>query len=633
MTGSAGFFFVLLAVVLLVSPLLAISAFLRVRKVQAADAQIPGLLQRIFALETQLAALAQHVVALEQQLAGRPAPPSAPPAVAVTPSAPTIVPAAATHTPVPQPGSVFAPPPLHAAPDKPSSALDLETLIAGRWLNRIGILALLLAVSFFLKYAFDNNWIGPAGRVAIGILLGSAMLPWSHWLLGRGYAYFSEGIAGLGEAVLYVSIWAGWHYYALFSQTTAFAAMIVVTALMAAVALGRNSQRIALLSLLGGFLTPALVSTGRNEQVVLFTYLLILGAGLLLVAARRDWRSLMPVSFALTQIYFWGWYERFYAPQALERTVAFAALFFLLYAAGPVLRSMRVGQLLSLDALLVLANAGMFLLALHTTLWPAYRWALTVAVLLLSAGHLLLAQRFSPSTKTESPAARLLFAGLALTFATLAIPIRLDGKWITFAWAVEGAVLVWSGFRAVSPRLRQAGYFLLAVAAFRLVALPIPAPQFLLNARFATYLVVVACLAASLVAARDSWDTLGSGEKEWFGLLAVASNVFSLMALSLEFWDYFGRGSMPRIERELAQHLSLSILWIIYATALILVGVKRQSALLRWQALALFGLAVGKVFLYDLSYLQRFYRIVSFLILGLVLLVVSFQYQRKLTRK
>jgi uncharacterized membrane protein len=256
-----------------------------------------------------------------------------------------------------------------------------------------------------------------------------------------------------------------------------------------------------------------------------------------------------------------------------------------------------------------------------------------VAVLLLSAGHLLLAQRFSPSAKTESSAARLLFAGLALTFATLAIPIRLDGKWVTFAWAVEGAVLVWSGFRAVSPRLRQAGYFLLAVAAFRLIVLPIPAPQFLFNARFVTYLVVVACFAASLAAARNSWDTLGSGEKEWFGLLAVACNVFPLMALSLEFWDYFGRGSTPRIERELAQHLSLSILWIIYATALLLAGVKRQSALLRWQALALFGLVVGKVFLYDLSYLERFYRIVSFLILGLVLLVVSFQYQRKLTRK
>src|SRR3989441_11702917 len=102
-----------------------------------------------------------------------------------------------------------------AAARHPAPRLDMETLIAGKWLNRLGILALLFAVSFFIKYAFDNNWVGPRGRVAIGLLLGSALLPWSGWLLRRGYPYFSEGIAGLGAAGLYLSLWAGWHYYRL----------------------------------------------------------------------------------------------------------------------------------------------------------------------------------------------------------------------------------------------------------------------------------------------------------------------------------------------------------------------------------------------------------------------------------
>ena len=107
---------------------------------------------------------------------------------------------------------------------------NFEAMVAGRWLNYVGILALLFAVTFFLKYAFDNNWVGPRGRVGIGLLMGSALYPWSHWLLDRGYKYFSEGIAALGAAVLYLSLWAGWHYYAIFSQSTAFALMIVVTA-------------------------------------------------------------------------------------------------------------------------------------------------------------------------------------------------------------------------------------------------------------------------------------------------------------------------------------------------------------------------------------------------------------------
>ena len=87
------------------------------------------------------------------------------------------------------------------------------------------------------------------------------------------------------------------------------------------------------------------------------------------------------------------------------------------------------------------------------------------------------------------------------------------------------------------------------------------------------------------------------------------------------------------MDRSLAQHLALSLLWTAYATVLILIGVKRSSALLRWQALALFGLVVMKVFLYDSSYLDRVYRILSFFILGVVLLVVSFLYQRRASRE
>lgn len=620
---SLEFLVFLAAVSLIASPILAIIAILRTRKPETSAAQLAPILQRLCTLEKRVAELQSRGVAspatapAQAPVAPQAAPPPAPRPAPVPPAAPPVVHAA---------------PPLLHAHAKASSALDLETLIAGRWLNRIGILAVLLSISFFLKYAFENNWIGPTGRIAIGILLGSAMLPWSGWLLDRGYSYFSEGIAGLGEAVLYVSLWAGWHYYNLFSQTAAFAAMIAVTALMAAVALGRNSQRIALLSLLGGFLTPVIVSTGKNEQVVLFTYLLILGAGLLVIAVRRNWRWLIPVSFLITHIYFWGWHDRFYAPQFLERTVAFAALFFLLYAAGPVLRACRSGDLLGEDTLLVLANAGAILLALYAMLWPDHRWAMTIAVLILSAVHLPVAQQILSSGKAAS-FARLLFAGLALAFATLAIPISLEGRWITMSFSIEGAVLVWSGFRAAAPLLRRAGYFLLAIASIRLLFFPIPAPRFLLNASFAAYLVLVAALAFSLAAARRAWDQMGDGEKGWLGVQAVAINAFLVLALSQELWGHFARIEMNGSERLLSQHLALSVLWVAYATALILIGVKKQSALLRWQALALFGLAVSKAFLYDLSFLDRFYRILSFLILGLVLLVVSFLYQRKIVRE
>jgi uncharacterized membrane protein len=642
----------LFGLLVIATPALAILAFTRVQQLaeQVQAARLQDLIARVYALEQQLTRMAKTLdtlqatkpsalVPAESVPPAAPAQPIAPPppsrvspppqgATSPPPSLPR-QPELSTPKPAAFPKPLVGPPP----PARPSSPLDLEALIAGRWLNRIGILALIIAVSFFLKYAFDNNWIGPTGRVTIGVLLGAAMLPWSQWLLGKGYSYFSEGIVALGQATLLLSIWAGCHYYTLFSNSVGFAGMVVVTAVMAAIALGRDSERIALLSLLGGFLIPLLLNTGKDQQVALFTYLLILGAGLLVIAARRDWRSLAPVAFLFTQFYFWASYSSAYRPDKLERTLVFATLFFLLYCALPVLSTIRFSSLDGTGMFLVLANSLAYLCALYELLWPEYRWPLTLLVLALGAGHVAVA-RFVPARKPgEWPITQQLFAGLALTFATLAIPIRLEGKWITLALAVEGAILVWTGFRALMPLLRGAGFLLLTVAAIRVVAISLPARPFLFNERFGTYLGVILSMAVALWAAREHGKSISNAETATMGVLAIAINVYALLALSLELWDYYGHAVSLGIDRGLAQHLSLSLLWTAYASVLILIGIKRQAALLRWQSLVLFGLVVVKVFLYDSSYLQRFYRIISFLILGLMLLVVSFLYQSKASRE
>ncbi|MBV9887253.1 MAG: DUF2339 domain-containing protein [Acidobacteria bacterium] len=553
------------------------------------------------------------------------------------------------HHPPVQPVNIPTVPPAASAPGLPKLPVlspiptsqrasgDLESLIGGSWFNRLGILALIISVSFFLKFAFDNNWIGASGRIAIGLLLGAAMLPWSQWLLGRGYSYFSEGIAALGQATLLLSIWAGCRYYTLFSLDVGFAAMIGVTAVMAAVAIGRNSERIAVLSLIGGFLTPMLLSTGRDQEVTLFVYLLILGAGLLVIAAFRDWRTLAPLSFFFTQIYFWGYYSEFYRPVKLTTTLAFATLFFLLYLALPILRAVREGDLESVDIFVVLLNSFTYLGALYIMLWPEYRWPLTLAVLLLSAIHLGISRYVRSGKPGEWTVSQQLLAGLALTFVTIAIPIRLDGKWITLAFAVEAALLVRLGYRSLAPLLRLAGYLLLSIAALRVLFIPLSAAQFLFNERFATYLGVIFCMGFVLYSAQqqyaDSKETVKqSPDATALAALSIVMNVYALIALSLELWDYFGRSATIGIDRGLAQHLALSILWTSYATVLLVIGMKKHSQLLRWQALILFGAAVLKVFLYDSSFLERFYRILSFFVLGIVLMVVSFLYQKKSAR-
>jgi uncharacterized membrane protein len=647
---STGAFLVLLVAVILISiPVLAIATYANVKTLQKrTEAETPLLIARIYALERQLAQIQKSLATLMAS----PALPAVLPSSAERPG-----PAPPTHeeapkivSPTPEPVAppAVSPPPRPAATQKAAAApsnlplstsapmgdrhdtRDFEDVVAGRWLNYVGILALLLAVTFFLKYAFDNDWIGPRGRVGIGLLLGSALYPWSNWLLGRGYKYFSEGMTGLGAAVLYVSLWAGWHYYLLFSQTSAFAFMIVVTAATMVVAVGRNSERIAILALIGGLFTPMLVSTGENHEVALFSYLAILGAAVLGVAWVRNWKSLPPAQFAATLVYFWGWYGDFYRKDELATTIAFATLFFVLFAALPVVRSWREGDLSGLEAALVLVNSLAYIGALRQMLWPQDRWALTFAVLALSAAHLG-AERLLPHKPGEPlRIVRVLYAGLALTFVTLAIPIRLDGRWITIAWAVEGAVLIWSGLRVKFSAMRWAGLVMFAIVAGRLATIPIPAGDFLLNPRFATFAIAVACFLTACYFASGQWPELGEQEKMAFGVTAVAANVLALVALSLEVWDAFERMPSLGIDQGHAQELALSLLWLVYALGLLAAGLWRKSQAIRWQALVLLGIVIVKVFLFDLSFLERFYRIVSFLLLGLALMLISFYYQRQL---
>jgi uncharacterized membrane protein len=645
--------FILIAVLwVIVVPVLAIVAYVRVGAVKsAAQAEAAQLIRRIYALEQRLAQIEMGVSALNAAASAIPRRETAEPAATVAhppipatpspsvplatqPARPAVVSAPVSAQHVPAPVREHAPPlsqPMSRG-KMTSDASDgnFEAVVAGRWLNYVGILALLFAVTFFLKYAFDNNWVGPRGRVGIGLLAGSILYPWSHHLLDRGYKYFSEGIAGLGAAVLYLSLWAGWHYYHIFSQDVAFMAMIAVTALTLVVAVGRNSERIAFLALLGGVITPMLVSTGQNHEISLFTYLTILGAGVLGIAWVRDWKSLPPVQFLATLVYFWGWYSDFYRPNELGTTVIFATVFFILFAALPVVRSRRDGELSGLEAAIVLVNSLAYLVALREMLWPENRWALTGAVLALAAVHLA-AERMLPEKRgTEVRLARILYAGLALTFVTLAIPIRLDGNWITIAWAVQGAVLIWSGLRAQIAALRWAGLALFAIVAGRLALISIPADTFLLNARFATFAISVVCMALSCYFAATSDQDLGEQESGAFMVTAIVANILAIAAFSLEIWDVFGRMPSLGIDRGHAQELALSMLWLVWALGLLGAGFWKKSQAIRWQALVLLGVVIVKVFLFDLSFLEKFYRIVSFLLLGLALMLISFYYQRQL---
>jgi len=122
-------------------------------------------------------------------------------------------------------------------------------------------------------------------------------------------------------------------------------------------------------------------------------------------------------------------------------------------------------------------------------------------------------------------------------------------------------------------------------------------------------------------------------ERKAVAIAVIMISVFALVALTQEITDAWRRqlqGASPGADRTLAtaRDFAYPALWMSYGAGLMLVGFWKESRFIRWQALILIGATVCKVFLYDMSSLDRGYRILSFLALGLILLATSFLYQR-----
>jgi hypothetical protein len=177
---------------------------------------------------------------------------------------------------------------------------EAETAVGLKWANRAGALTLIIGAAFFFKYAVDNAWIGPTGRVLLGLLAGAALVGWSERLRLRGFSIYSQGVAGAGVTVLYLAFWAAHSLYHLVPAWLAFGALAADTVLAGALALRHGLPALAALGLLGGYLTPPLLSTGEVRPWFFFSFLFAVNLGWLSAARRRGWTRLEYMAFPLT---------------------------------------------------------------------------------------------------------------------------------------------------------------------------------------------------------------------------------------------------------------------------------------------------------------------------------------------
>jgi len=566
----------------------------------------------------------RRLEALEAALAGRP--------IVVEPKQEPVPP-----PPPPEPVIQPPPPPRQAQPATSLNAFEIESLIGRRGVGWVAVVLILFATAFFLKYAFDNRWIGELGRVSIGITFGIAMSLAGFRYQRRGWRIFSQILTAGGIVLLYLSTYAAFGYYHLVGQKTAFSFLAILIAQAAALSLIYNAPAIAIMALIGGLLTPVLLHSDRDQYRSFFTYLVVLDAGAL--ALLKHWRGLSSIAYYGTQLLFWTWYDENYHHQKRGAVLIFQTAIFLLFLLAHLARELLRRESATLeDALLLLANPFVFFATTYHLLNPTHHdwmgaFAIIMALLYAGIAKILL------SRGAEARREILLLIAVALTFVTIAIPIQLRSNWITIAWAVEGVAILWAGLEIQSVRLRANAFGLFALAFFKFLFWDTPygyRPAFtpIFNRYFLSSLAVVACYIVAVYLFERASRRKLVNERMTMLMIALGAALTFWLLISVENITYFAGRALAEKNVEDAAHIrwlgqmALSVTWAAYAAALAAYGFVRRVAAIRWAALVLFAFTVVKVMLVDIAQLQKLYRIIVFAVLGILLLLVSWGYHR-----
>ena len=480
--------------------------------------------------------------------------------------------------PVTPPAAALSKP---SAPSKSRTRGEWEALIGGKLLNRIGALALILGVGFFLQYAFANDWITEPVRVMVGVAVGLTLLAGAARSALRGFQIFAQGLVGAGIAILYLSVYASFNYYHLVTQPWAFVFMSAITVITFTQAFRYDSIVVALLGLLGGFLTPFLLSTGEVNPVGLFTYLALLDAGLLVVAWRRDaWMSIEPLSMAGTYLIYALWFGQDYDRAYFVPGLLFLALFWLMFHAVHVQRIVRnAASHRRFRLVLASLHVVVFYVLLYQLVDNGHaEWrvpaTLTLAILY---GVTSLTVRRRPGDE-----------GVFIHSTLTAIVLVVCATWIQFKgmalvqyFSVEALALVWAGTQwrlrwvwACGTILFALSFLILLGTAGALFASSAEPFTLLFNNRAFTFLLLVVCLGLSAVLL-GRVDRSGNGRVRM--LLHIAWCWVLFILITVETNDAFAQmirnaGVTREQHLDFLRAMAMPAAWGAYALSLILGG-------------------------------------------------------------
>jgi uncharacterized membrane protein len=562
--------------------------------------------QRLDDLESLVRTLVVRVTELEL---GHPARPGTAPQRPASAKPPEV---AAPAPPPPAPSE----PPAPAAPAKP--AQSFEDLLGGRILAWLGGLAIVVGVVFFLVIAVDRGWIGVEARIALAFLGSTVLLAVGLFLYERR-GQTDAAVAAVASAL--AGLYATLTYATAVEEVVSEEAGLLVAALVgasgAAIAVRWRSQLVAALAILGALASPVLVDAGTSGAALAFMAIALVATVAVLLWQRWGWLALLALVISAPQLAAWAW-----DGDDLALPLAILALYWCLFVVAAIGYELRVptATLRVSSASVLLLNAG---------LTAALGWALvddrgadvgaTAWVLGVTVAHILFGAFGFRQRMSSEIAALLVAVGVGLSGVTLAL--ALDGPALVAGWSAEAVILAWVASRTGEQRAFVFSIGFLGLAALHTLLDEAP-PDALVDGVDDLGVAVAAVLCVG-VAAFLVYLFMPLTDVQ-LALLGVGS-VALVYAASLTIVDVL-QGDAT--EQSQTAQVALSAFWGIVGLAAIVAGLITDARALRYGGLALLGLGVAKVFAYDLAELEQIYRVLSFIAVGVVMLVGAYAYQR-----
>lgn len=337
-------------------------------------------------------------------------------------------------------------PPKPVIVTPPAAKKNMEEFIGGNVINKIGIVILVLGFGILLKYAIDNDLINPLTRVVIGLASGATVLVLAFRMKEK-YNAFSAVLLSGGIAILYFSVFAAYDFYGLIPQTLAFVLMVLLTAFTVFAATIYDRQIIGIYGLVGAYAVPFLLSEGEGKVVILLSYVTIINIGILFLAFRRNWVWLNYLAFTFTWLIFNAWFlDRYKPDEHLTIAVSFSLAFFIMFYLMTVAYKFIKKEVFGIKDVVILSLNSFVYYGVGYTIFEKIDNGLYLGI--FTVANAVLHFPFTVYSYKANLTDRRFFylqIGLVLSFISIAIPVQLNGNWVTLIWGIEAFLLFWIG--------------------------------------------------------------------------------------------------------------------------------------------------------------------------------------------